>query len=185
MKKMCLVLSTLLLSSVAMADKHHHGKGVGAHEHGAIKLEMAVEGKTIELDLDGPAESFMGFEYIPATTKEKKAFSDAEALWTKDLLTKLFILDKSLGCTTSEVTFEQEVEKKENSGKHNKSSKKEAGFHSDIEAKAKIICAKDLMGQTITVAVKKNYPHIKKLSIDLVGSVMKTIDAKAVEEIKL
>lgn len=187
MKKMSLVLSALLLSSVAMAD-HHHGKGVGAHEHGAIKLGMAVEGKTIELDLDGPAESFFGFEYTPSTAKEKKAFNDAQSLWTKDLLTKLFVLDKKLGCTSSEVTFKQiidEEETKEAQAKLKKGEKKESGIHSDVEAKAKIICTQDLKGQTVVVSLKKNYPHIKKLSIDLVGSEVKSIDAKAVEEVKL
>lgn len=187
MKKMSLVLSTLLLSSVAMAD-HHHGKGVGAHEHGAIKLEMAVEGKTIELDLDGPAESFIGFEYTPATAKEKKTFSDAEALWTKDLLTKLFVLDKKLGCTASEVSFKQEIDEEETKEAQKNlklGQKSESGFHSDVEATAKIICKQDLAGKTVVVSVKKHYPHIKRLSIDLVGSVVKSIDAKAVEEVKL
>jgi hypothetical protein len=174
-KKMSFVLSALLLSSVAIAD-HHHGKGLGAHEHGATKLGMAVDGKTIELELDGPAESFFGFEYTPSTAKEKKAFSNAESLWTKDLLTKLFVLDKKLGCTSAEVSFKQEIDDKET---------KKSGIHSDVEAAAKIVCTQDLKGQIVIVSVKKNYPHIKKLSIDLIGSEMKTIDAKAVEEVKL
>lgn len=183
MKKMSLILSLLLLSSAALADKHghhDHGKGLGAHEHGAIKLEIAVEGKTIEIDLDGPAESFIGFEYAPKTDKEKKVFKDAEALWTKDLLTKLFVIDKKLGCTSSEVSFKQEIEEDKS-----KAAKKEAGIHSDIEAGAKIICAQDLKGQKLTVNVKKHYPHIKKLSLDLIGSETKSIEAKATEEIKL
>lgn len=188
MKKMSLVLSTLLLSSMALAEDHHHGKGLGAHEHGAIKLEMAVEGKTLEIGLDGPAESFIGFEYTPATAKEKKTYADAESLWTKDLLTKLFVLDKKLGCKVSDVSFKQEIdaeETKEATALLKKGEKKESGIHSDVEAKAKITCAQDLKGQTVTVSVKKNYPHIKKLSIDLVGSEVKSIDAKAVEEVKL
>jgi len=151
-KKMSLVLSMLLLATPAFAQhKHDHGKGLGAHEHGAIKLEIAVEGKSIEVDLDGPAESFIGFEYAPKTDKEKKAFKDAEALWTKDLLTKLFVLDKKLGCTSSEVSFKQEMDED-----HNKGAKKESGTHSDIEAEAKIVCAPDLKGQKLTVAEKKN-----------------------------
>jgi hypothetical protein len=185
---MSLVLSTLLLSSIALAEDHHHGKGLGAHEHGAIKLEMAVEGKTLEIDLDGPAESFIGFEYTPFTAKEKKTFSNAESLWTKNLLTKLFVLDKKLGCKASEVSFKQEIdeeETKEAQAKLKLGSKTESGVHSDIEAKAKITCAQDLKGQSVTVSVKKQYPRIKKLSIDLVGLEVKSIDAKAVEEVKL
>lgn len=174
MKKMLIILPILLLSSTVLA------KGLGKHVHGAIKLEIAVEGKTIEIELDGPAESFIGFEYLPKTENEKKTFKDAESLWTKDLLTKLFIFDQKLGCTTSEVTFEQEIEEHKI-----KTAKKEAGIHSEIEAKAKIICAQDLKGQPVSVSVKKHYPHIKKLSIDLIGSETKSIEAKATEVIKL
>lgn len=190
MKKMSLALSVLLLSFVALAKDHHHkhGKAVGTHEHGAIKLAMAVDGKTIEIDLDGPAESFLGFEYTPVTVKEKKIFSDAESLWKKDLLTKLFILDKKLGCAVPTVSFKQDIDEdeiKESKKSHDKTSSKSSGVHSDIEAKAKIICTKDLKGQTIIVSVKKSYPHIKKLSIEFVGSEIRSIDAKDVEEIKL
>lgn len=180
MKKMSFLVSMLLLSLTVQASDHHHHhheKGPGSHEHGAIKLEIAVEGKTIEIDIDGPAESFIGFEYVPKTEKEKKVFSAAQSLWTQDLLTKLFILDQNLGCSATEVSFKQEVEEKK--------SKKETGVHSDIEAKAKITCSLDLKGLPMIVAVKKYFPKIKKLTIDLIGSETKSINAKASENIKL
>lgn len=159
----------LLIATSAIAQ-HKHDKGLGAHEHGAIKLEIAIEGKTIEISLDGPAESFIGFEYTPKTDKEKKIFKDAEALWTKNILTKLFVLDKKMECMTSNVSFVQEIE----------------GTHSDIEAEAKIICAQDLKGQKLIVALRKYYPHIKKLSIDVMGSESKSYNkAKITEEIQL
>ena len=181
MRKMSFIISILVMSFVSLAQAndqhHHHEKGLGSHEHGAIKLEIAVEGKTIDIDIEGPAESFIGFEYTPKTEKEKKAFSDAQSLWTQDLLTKLFILDQNLGCTVTETSFKQEVEEKK--------SKKQTGIHSDIEAEAKITCSMELKGLPMTVAVKKHFPKIKKLTIDLIGSETKSINAKASERIKL
>ncbi len=187
MKKMSLVLSALLISNIALAEHHNHGKSQDAHVHGALKMEMAVEGKTIDIDIDGPAESFIGFEYAPKTAKEKKTFADAEALWTKELLTKLFILDAKLGCKVTEASFKQEVEDhKENHKEHHKDHKKEAGVHSDIEAEAKITCTGDLKGQNLTVNLKKHYSHIKKLVVDLVGSEVKSIEInQATQAIKL
>lgn len=178
MKKISLILTLLIMSSSVFAE-HHHGKGLGAHEHGSIELDIAVEGKVIEVEIDGPSESFLGFEYRPVTDKEKKTFKDAEALWTKDLLAKLFVLDKKLGCTSSEIKFEQELEE------HDKNEKKEAGVHSDIEAKAKITCVQELKGQTLTVNVKKHFSKIKKLTIDLVATETKKIEASNSQEIKL
>lgn len=166
MKNLSLLL--VLLSTQSFA--HEHGKGLGAHEHGSIKLEMAVEGNAIELDIDGPAESFIGFEYAPKTDKEKKVFTNAQNLWKKDLLTKIITLDPKLGCSLGEVKFEQEIE----------------GSHSDIEAEAKINCAKDPKGSMVSVALKKYFPHIKKLQIDLVATETKTINVtKDVEQFKL
>ncbi len=179
MKKISLVFALALMSSAAFSEHHNHGKGLGAHSHGSIELDIAVEGKVIEVEIDGPSESFLGFEYKPVTDKEKKSFSEAEALWTKELLTKLFVLDKKLGCTTSEIKFEQELED------HDKNEKKEAGVHSDIEAKAKITCMQELKGETLTVNVKKHYPKIKKLTIDLVATETKKIEASNSQEIKL
>lgn len=178
MKTIPFVLSLALLSNIAMADSHEHGKSKGAHVHGTIKIEMAVEGKTIDIDIDGPAEAFVGFEYAPKSAKEKKAWSDAEALWKKDLLTKLFVLDKSLGCTASEASFKQEMEEEEDHKDH----KKEAGVHSDIEASAKILCSKDLAGQNLVVALKKHFPKIKNLAVELVSTETKTIDINGSEQ---
>ncbi|MBY0415091.1 MAG: DUF2796 domain-containing protein [Bdellovibrionales bacterium] len=181
MKKTSFALAVLLQSTVLFANEH--GKGLGAHEHGSIKLDLAASEKTLEIDLDGPAESFLGFEYLAKTVKDKKTFEDAKTLWTKDLLTKLFVLDKKLGCKVTEVKFEQVVDSDEDH--KDEHGKKEAGVHSDIEATAKIVCAQNLMNQSLSVAVKKNFPHIKKLTIDLVATETKTFDAKAVEILKL
>lgn len=141
---------------------------MGAHVHGEIKIEMAVEGKKLEISIDGPAESFVGFEYSPKTAEEKKAWTRAENLWKKELLSKLFILDKSLGCVVTNASFKQEVE---------------STSHSDIEAEAEITCSKDLSNQDMIVAVKKHYSKIHKLSVVLVSQEAKTIAIKSNEQL--
>lgn len=168
MKKTSLAISALLLSNIVFAKPH--GKSTSAHVHGTIKIEMAVEGKTIDIDIDGPSESFVGFEYAPKSAAEKKAFNSASGLWKKDLITKLFVLDKSLGCRISEASFKQEMENI-------------ASVHSDIEAEGKIICAKDVAGQNMIVAVKKHFPKINKLALELVSTESKTIDINSNEQI--
>lgn len=166
-----LVLSlTLVLSSKVFAEGALH-----AHEHGSIVLETAVEGKVVTFSVDGPAESFLGFEYEAKSAKEKKVFADTKNLWTKKFF-ELVSFDKSLGCKLSEGTFEQEVEKEEHKDEHKKDDKKEEGIHSDIEASIKVTCAKDLKGAKILVNLKKHFKNIKKLKMDLVGNETKSID---------
>ena len=170
------------MANIAFAGPH--GKSTEAHVHGAIKIEMAVEGKTLSIDIDGPAESFVGFEYAPKSAKEKAVWNSASELWNKDLITKLFVMDKSLDCKITNATFEQEIDESHDKGHHKKDAKhsKEAGVHSDIEAKASVTCAKDLAGQTIVVAIKKHFPKIKSLAVELIGNETKTIAIKSNEQ---
>lgn len=179
MNKIILIISTLLISNIALADTH--GKSTAAHVHGTIKIEMAVEDKKINIDIDGPAESFVGFEYKAKSKAEKKAWANAENLWKKDLITKLFVLDKGLGCVVTKATFEQEVDEKHET--KNSKGKQEAGVHSDIEAKAEITCAKDMAGQVLIVAIKKHFPNIHKLAVELISTETKTIEIKSNEQL--
>ena len=181
-----LLLTLLLMSSLSVyADKHGHEghkKGMGAHEHGSLTLEVAVEGKQINIEIEAPAESFLGFEYAPQTEKERAAFTKAETLWTKELLTKLFIPDAALGCTLGEASFKQVLEEHAETKEKNKKS----GQHSEVQASAVITCLKDLKGQSATIAFKKEFTKIKKMAVDLAGSDTKTIQIKkATEVIKL
>ena len=54
-----IALVSLLISSNSFSSDHGHG--LGAHEHGSIKVGIAIEGSSAEIDIDGPAESFLGF----------------------------------------------------------------------------------------------------------------------------
>jgi hypothetical protein len=170
------ILFPLFLSFNAFAAEHNH---LGAHVHGALKLEIAVEGNSIFFDLDGPAEAILGFEYVPKTDAEKKVLSDANLTWRNQLLSKILVLDPKLNCKVSEVLFNQEIES------NHDAKNKSAAIHSDIEAQAKYVCSENLKGKILTVALKKHFPHIKKLTIELIGSEIRSIDSKTVEEVKL
>ncbi|NRT58193.1 ZrgA family zinc uptake protein [Sphaerotilus uruguayifluvii] len=65
------VLSLLLLGPLAAtaAPRHDHG----AHEHGRVALEIALDGPTLTIGLEAPLDSLLGFERAPRTEAEKKA----------------------------------------------------------------------------------------------------------------
>lgn len=173
--KVALVMMGILISGSSVAGE----KSLHAHEHGAIKVGMAVEKNTVEIDIDGPAESFLGFEYAPKTEKEKKVLSDLESKWTKNL--ESFIsFDKKLNCKVTEANFTHVIEEKK------ADAKKEAGVHSEIEATAKLVCAFDLSGSEVSVSLRKIFKHIKKLSVEIIGRESKTIEiTKAVQTFKI
>lgn len=173
MKAQLLIIG-LMFASLGHSAEH----ALGAHEHGAIKLGMAVEQNVVDIELDGPTESFISFEYLPKTAKEKKIFSDVKDLWEKQLFT-LITLDKKLDCKITEASFKQVIDEKETAAEQAKikdPKKKEAGVHSDVEAKAKITCAKNVSGSLVTVSLKKHFKNIKKLNVELISGEAKSIE---------
>lgn len=172
--KITSLLLLSLISTSTFADNHKHHKQK-SHEHGSAKLEIAVEGNVIDIDLESPAESILGFEHAPKSDAEKMAYATAENKWKKNLMSDLFVLDKSLECMETENSFKQEMED------HGKKS----GTHSEIEAEVKITCKKDPKGQFLTVNLRKHFPKMKKLKIDIVGSTTSSVQAKEIEVIKL
>ncbi|NOT79970.1 MAG: DUF2796 domain-containing protein [Bacteriovoracaceae bacterium] len=178
-----IALVSLLISSNSFSNEHGHS--LGSHEHGSIQVGIAIEGSSAEIDIDGPAESFLGFEYAPKTSKEKKIFKDFQTKWTQNL-ESMIAFDKQLNCKVTEASFEQEVEKEEVESKTKANEKKESGVHSDIEAKAKITCAKNISGSMLTISLKKVFKNIKKLTVEVVGADTKKVEiTQAVQSFKI
>ncbi|MDD4973522.1 MAG: DUF2796 domain-containing protein [Bacteriovorax sp.] len=173
-----------LLSVQTMASEH----SLGAHEHGSIKLGMAVEKNIVDIDLDGPTESFISFEYLPKTEKEKKIFAAVENQWNKKLF-ELITFDKKLNCKITETSFKQIIDQKETAEAQSKikeTAKKASGVHSDIEAKAKVTCASNLVGSNVEVALKKYFQNIKKLTVEIISNESKSVEiTKAVQSFKI
>jgi hypothetical protein len=52
----------------------------GAHEHGKITINAALENQQLSIELDAPAINVVGFEHAPRTEPEKTAVRQAAAL---------------------------------------------------------------------------------------------------------
>lgn len=68
-----------------------------AHEHGVARLDVAVDGGTLELALEGPGDGFVGFEHAPESAEDRAAFARAEAQLKQGAA--LFALPAAAGCT--------------------------------------------------------------------------------------
>jgi hypothetical protein len=61
-----LLLVALGVSCSALAKE-------GAHVHGLVKLDVAVDAKTLTVQLEAPLDSLVGFEHRPRTAAQKQA----------------------------------------------------------------------------------------------------------------
>jgi hypothetical protein len=71
-----LPLSLALLAINVQAEQ-------SAHLHGLAQLDIAVDGKAIELNLHITASDVFGFEHAPKTAEQKRKVADGKALVTR------------------------------------------------------------------------------------------------------
>lgn len=109
MRRLLLALpfALLPLAIAHAADEHDHDHehgSLGAHVHGVARLDMALDGRTLEFELDTPAMNIVGFEH-PATTEADKM---KLALARESLLKPhgLFSIPEAAGCSVVKAKLE-------------------------------------------------------------------------------
>ena len=73
----------------------------GAHEHGVVKLDIAIEAGRITLQMESPLDNLIGFEHTPRNDTERRRA--AVALTTLRAADKIFRIDPAAGCTLAQV----------------------------------------------------------------------------------
>ena len=75
---------------------------VGAHEHGVVRMGLAVDGQRMSLNLEAPAATVFGFEHDPETEEEIGVVSEAmETLKTR--VGEVIAVSSELACELEDV----------------------------------------------------------------------------------
>lgn len=175
--------AALLIAGNGLAKEHH-----GAHEHGKAKLDMAIDGKTINLQFESPAISFYGFEHEPKTDKQRKTV-EAAVEKLKAGLSKMIVFEDKTGCKLEVPTiqpFVKEADEDDHDSKdaakapESKGGKKaevakgkehhaEHGEHSELRFQAVAKCQNDPTGSTVTFNWEQDFPKLNSIVIQVVG----------------
>ncbi len=134
-------------------------KGLSAHDHGRVSLDIAVEANQALVMLKGPAEAFLGFEHKPKTKAEKKLVESFQRQWNSSLY-QLFGGEQMKNCQQEKVKWNHDFE----------------GTHSEIRAESYFTCKEPLKNKVIDVSLKEYFKRIKFVSVQIIradGSVMK------------
>lgn len=117
-----LALSLACASSALAAGEHRE---LGAHEHGHGTLNIAIEGKTVKIELEAPGADIAGFEHEPSSDAEKKTFEAAKATLAKPL--ELFAPPDAAKCSVKEakVSVVEEEHDDDHKGEHKDDHKDE------------------------------------------------------------
>lgn len=144
------------LAAALVAQPKQEKRSAGAHEHGAGKLAIAMEGLKGKLEWEIPMESLTGFEHQAKSVADKKKVADAQAA-IRAKLGQMIQLPAAAGCTVA--VTEVEVE--------------QHGNHSEMHTNGTIACRQPLTGE-VKFAFGSVFPGIHKIDVQFVSDTVQT-----------
>ncbi|MDG9925091.1 MULTISPECIES: DUF2796 domain-containing protein [unclassified Pseudomonas] len=176
MRRTLLALPFALLPlSIAQADSHEHVHdhdhaheehgSLGVHEHGVASLNVALDGQTLEIQLESPAMNLVGFEHEAKSDADKakvatarKHLKQPQALFALPIEAKCALQKSELD---SPLFGGREHEEQEHADEHG---------HSDIDASYRFACANAEALQTLELgSFFGTFPGTEKLEVQLIG----------------
>jgi hypothetical protein len=169
MSKYFIIAATLAASIPAMAAEEK--RELSAHEHGQGKLNIAVEGNRVTMELEVPGADIVGFEYVASTSNQKAAVEKAKATLGDALA--VFKLPAGAGCKLAEAKVEVETGEKQDEAGHKEEAKadsaKEKADHSEFHATYAIDCASPAKLTAIDFKYFDLFPNAQELDVSLVS----------------
>ena len=157
-----------------------------AHEHGAAKMNIAVDGAQVSISLESPLVNFLPFEHIPATWEQRKQVKDMSGRMHR--AEELFRLSPAAECRLREVSLEsekldaalldpaipldpaksesgREQNMQEQSGEETKTGKEE---HGDLDADFVFQCAKPEKLNSVDILLFTAWPGLEKIAVQAI-----------------
>jgi hypothetical protein len=147
-------LATLLLALPAALAAQEH-----AHEHGVVRLDVAVQARTLSVQLEAPLDSVLGFEHRPRSAAERAA-ADAMQARLKDAAA-LLRPDAAAQCRLTQAEVDSTALQ---------STAPDAGGHADIDARYEFDCLQPERLATLDLGLFEAFPRIRRIEVQVAGT---------------
>ena len=135
-----------------------------AHEHGALKLDVAIEGNKLTIAMEAPLDNLLGFERAPRTDAERKAAAEVLARLRSPIQGKaLFSADAAAQCTLSKADVQAPVLEP-----GAKPAPKDE--HADLDASYEFSCAQPAELRSLDVGLFDAYKRIQRIDVQVAGA---------------
>jgi hypothetical protein len=149
----------------AHADDHAERGSLDAHEHGAARLNVVLDGQALELELESPAMNLVGFEHAASSAADKAKIAAVRSqLQDPQALFGLSADD----CTVSDLELESALfEEVAHDEQHADDDDSE---HSEIHAHYQLDCQKPGELKQLNLSeLFKRFPATEKIQVQLIG----------------
>lgn len=151
-------------------DHEEHGS-LGKHEHGVASLNVALDGQTLEIQLESPAMNLVGFEH--AATSEADKAKVAAAHQQLEQAQALFALPIEAKCVLQESDLDSPLfggAAHEHEHEHEHEEHEAGHVHSDIDASYRFTCSNPQALKTLELGTFfGTFPGTTKLQAQLIG----------------
>ena len=163
----------------------HAGK---PHEHGVVRLDVSVDGSTLNIDMVAALDNWLGFERAPRTDAERKAAAEVMArLRNPQQGTPLFTTDAGAQCqlTLAEVAAPVLEPGAKPAAKTDAAPvapvtptaaptpsttpSPQGGEHADLEARYTFQCAQPTQLRTLELGLFDAYKRIQRIHVQVAG----------------
>jgi hypothetical protein len=178
MRRLLLALPFALLPLAAAhaAGETEHGS-LGAHEHGVARLDIALDGKSLEFEFDSPSMNIVGFEHDASTDADKAKVAEArelllksQALFNLPLAAKCAVASQKLASPLFGDKPDADDDHDEDEAEHAKEAGGEEHHHSEIHAHYVFVCDSPSSLKNLDLGqIFKTFPGTHKIQVQLIA----------------
>ena len=148
---------------------------LGAHLHGKVVVNLAVEADTLSAELDAPAINVLGFERAPRSAAEK----DAAAAIDRWLASGAGVLGvpAAAGCTRSRVDYPPPRfggEDHDHDHEHDHDAEDDGGEHADYVARYTYTCSNPAALGWVELWLVRRLRNVAEIEVNLVTAQRQT-----------
>ena len=162
---------SLLAFPVMAADRHHD-----AHQHGVSKLNLAIQGSRVEIELESPGSDIVGFEHKPSNAADRMAIKDAVQKLKN--ASGLFSFSAAAACraekSSVEAPFEdhheEKHEHKHGHGHGHEKGEEKGETHSEFHAEYRFVCAEPKELKHVDVKLFDVFPRAEEIEVQAITS---------------
>jgi hypothetical protein len=165
MQKFHIILAAAAVSiACGPALAAEENRVLGPHEHGHGKLNIAIEGNRVSMELEVPGTDIVGFEHTASTPEQKATVEKAKATLGNPLA--VFKPPAGAGCNLAEAQVEVTADEHEHAEKKAEDAKEE--HHSEFHATYAIDCASPAKLTSIDFKYFDLFAGAQELDVNLV-----------------
>ena len=128
MKNIFIVLVCLFVSFQTSAQVRQKN----SHEHGAANLMLAIEGDKLQIGIEVPSESLIGFEHFPKSRSDSENFNEAIKILSNP--SKFFSTPDGAECLLTGLNVSQTLFSGEEEDEHGHEDSEKGEIHSEFRS---------------------------------------------------